>query len=428
MAVLERSAILGIFLAPTPTRELRVGSLLRDAGGGVTFVTDEAYLAIGPKRPMMSVAWLGATEEETIIRLSNPRDKIMRGGRLPPFFENLLPEGALRELVDREFGTGAFDNFDVLARLGEDLPGAVVARLEAIGHTENPVDRQTRDALFDRRKIRFSLAGVQLKFSVSSNQDHLTIPAQDELGDIILKTPSSKFALLPEAEFTAMHLARAAGIRTPDVWLVDASAIEGIPEEFLVPGANSLAIRRFDRIGKGGRVQVEDFSQIVGAMGDQKYTMANHETIMNIIGRFSSDRRGELLEGVRRFVCNIMIGNGDAHLKNWSFIYPDDGAISLTPAYDIVPTFLYGDNRMALAFAGSKNYEAITLHRFDRLANLLKVDPKFILKEVRQTIQRILDVWPRVLADMPLPADMKTSVTKRWDDLPLVREISSKTT
>ena len=131
MHVLERPAQLGIFLRPAPERELRVGTLTRAPDGAVDFLVDDVYVAMGANRPILSLSWVGATEEASVARLNQRNDKTMRGSLLPPFFQNLLPEGALRELVERTFGNDQFDQFDVLARLGEDLPGAVVARREA---------------------------------------------------------------------------------------------------------------------------------------------------------------------------------------------------------------------------------------------------------------------------------------------------------
>jgi serine/threonine-protein kinase HipA len=85
----------------------------------------------------------------------------MFGGSLPSFFQNLLPEGALRELVEKEFGAGAFDNFDVLAKLGEDLPGALIARLEAGSPAlAARVDKQPATKPAPSEEIRFSLAGA----------------------------------------------------------------------------------------------------------------------------------------------------------------------------------------------------------------------------------------------------------------------------
>jgi serine/threonine-protein kinase HipA len=369
------------------------------------------------------LAWRGRNEEETHVRLRSTGDKVMQGGSLPPFFQNMLPEGALRGLVEKEFGAGAFDNFDVLARLGEDLPGALIARQEA--GVEQAVARKDKIVEHEAAtSIRFSLAGVQLKFSATKSGS-LTIPAQKGDGHLILKTPSPQHAMLPEAEWTALKLAEAVDVRVAKAQLVSRDEIEGIPEQYLKTNERSLTLERFDRGPESMRTQIEDFAQIIGSMGDQKYTKANETTIMNIVQRFSTDSRGELLESVRRIAVNLLLGNGDAHLKNWSFVYPIGGDVSLTPAYDIVPTFLYGDTKMALEFGGTKDPNLIGLHKFERTAGALKIDPKILTGQVKETVKKALDVWPTIIADAPITKEMGNKLMERLRTLPLVKEVAA---
>lgn len=423
--VTNRSAIAGVTLRPHLGQDLRVGTLARDPSGAVTFAMDEAFIALGPQRPLVSLAWRGRNEEESIARMLAREDKIMRGGLLPPFFANLLPEGALRELVEKQLGTGAFDDFDVLVHLGKDLPGAIVVTLEASASTPpaatSPVE--SGSAALPQGALKFSLAGVQLKFSMRAEGKRLTVPGRDQHGDIIIKVPSARHPLLPEAEFTGLELAKAAGLRVAEAWLAPIADIVGIPAELLRHGSHVLAVRRFDRGPHGQRIAMEDFAQIVGALGDRRYTMANDETCLNMVRRFTGDWAGEVLEGVRRLVVNIMLGNGDAHLKNWSFLYPESQSPSLSPAYDLVPTFLYGDATMALAFGGTRSAERMGLKKFRRAAGLAKVDEELVVREARRTVERILDTWPAALHDLPLPDHMGETLMQRWDGLRLVADV-----
>ncbi len=423
MLIANQAAILGIWLAPQPHAPLRVGSLVRDASGAVTFMVDDAFIGLGQRRPIISLAWKGATEDDSIARLTMRQDKMMRGGLLPPFFQNLLPEGALRDLVEREFGTGAFDDFDVLARLGEDLPGAIIARLEAgqagMAHSAPPRLKQE----IPDGKVKFSLAGIQLKFSVLAEGSGVTAPGRDAHGDVILKAPSSRHAFLPEVEHCGLCLAQAVGVRVAQSWLVDVVDVTGIPPQHLSGGQYALAVRRFDRGPGGERIHMEDFAQIIGAIGDRKYTMANDETNLNMIRRFTGDWSGELLEGVRRMVTNVLLGNGDAHLKNWSFLYAEDQMPRLSPAYDLVPTFLYGDHSMALSFGGSRDATKVTLRKFERVAGLVKVSPDLLVREARRTTEAALDLWPGLLREMPIHAEMQERLIRRLAGLTLVKEI-----
>jgi serine/threonine-protein kinase HipA len=424
MAVLNRPGILGIFLRPSADREVRVGTLVRDATGVVTFEVDGAYLRLGRARPLVSLAWHGATEQESLARLRNRGDKITHGRILPPYFDNLLPEGALLELVEREFGTGSFDNYDVLARLGGDLPGAIVARREA----GEPPPKRSADAAPEEpatadKPISFSLAGVQLKFSMHGDTHRLTAPGEDESGDVILKLPSNKFPHLVENEFTSLQLARLAGANVSEVRLVHMKAIEGVPQKFLEFGEYALCVNRFDRAPDNVRIHTEDFAQIAGAIADDKYFRWNQETLLRSIKRFSSDPIGDALEGLRRLVVDIMLGNCDGHLKNWSFVYPDGRRARLSPAYDIVSTLSYLRDTMALRFNGTKDPKIVDTGRLRRIAPFIEVDLKVLEREMRQTATRALDTWPDAMKDLPAPDNIKDAVLSRFGALALVREV-----
>jgi serine/threonine-protein kinase HipA len=424
MAVLANAAGLGIYLRPTENSSTRIGSLYRDPNGAVTFTVDQKYIALGHGRPILSLAWQEPTEEGTKARLLDNGDKITQGAILPPFFENLLPEGALLDLVRKEFGSGAFDNFDVLRRLGNDLPGAIVA----VPETGEAPPITAAPALQGRHgigaRIHFSLAGIQLKFSMKQNdKGSLTLPVSGSAGDMILKTPTEKHFMVPEAEFTALALARAAGVATVDARLVSASEIEGIDEKYLGKNVNSLVVTRFDRAAGGRRIHIEDFAQVIGAIHDQKYAMANQSTLVKLVGLFSTDKRGEMLQAVRRVVVDIMVGNSDSHLKNWSFILPDGINAELSPAYDIVPLFYYGDDRMALQFGKTTDPAVVNLRRFERLATLVGLDTDLVVREVRQTMQQIFDTWPGLVAELPTPPNFARKLIERWDRLTLTKEI-----
>jgi serine/threonine-protein kinase HipA len=422
MSVLNRAGVLGIFLRPASGQELRVGTLVRDASGAMTFDVDETYIGLGPKRPVVSLAWRGATDELSIARLRSKNDKSTRGPTLPPYFENLLPEGALLDLVEQEFGTGAFDSYDVLRRLGLDLPGAIVARAEA--GEEPPLARAPANTGHSKKPIRFSLAGVQLKFSMKADKRRLTMPGVNEAGDVLLKLPTPSFPALPEAEYTALQLAKLAGVNIVEASLVRSDSIEGIPKAFLEAGSVSLAVKRFDRAPEGIRIHTEDFAQIVGAVGDQKYFRANQDTCLNIVKRFTVDPIGEILEGIRRILVDIMVGNGDGHLKNWSFMYLDGISPQLTPAYDIVPTIAYlPQHKMALRLAGTANPQIVTVARIVRLSKFLNIESQVIEREVRSTIERILDTWPEAVKNLPASKPVKDAIFGQWKNLALVNDV-----
>lgn len=426
----NRARTAGVYLETGGTSPLRVGCLLRDAKGNVRFIVDEAYIDLGPQRPVLSSRWSApGREEDAVSRLRDTSDKLAGNGFLPPWFAGLLPEGVLRHLVEARLGTGRHDDFDVLERLGGDLPGAVVVRPEdapAPAPLCVPVPavsgkasaRAPTDAAIP---IRFSLAGIQLKFSMLAADDKITFPAADQNGDVIVKLPNSHYRAMPETEYSGMKLAAAAGVTVADCRLVRTADIDVLPASWRDVGPYALAVRRFDRQGNR-RLHMEDLAQILGAVGDRKYTMANEETILNVIRRFCTDPTGSVLEAVRRITVNVLLGNVDAHLKNWSLLYRDPVFPSLSPAYDILPVYVYTrDPDMALRFGAIRRADAISLRQFERAASLIRFPPETLVTEVRTTIERAADLWPSLLKELPLPGDFADLLRNRWETLALTR-------
>lgn len=424
-----RAEVLGVYLEPTSSRSVRVGSLLRDKAGSVTFIVDDTYIGLGPDRPILSLAFHAmAGEEDTIARLRSRRDKAGNVHALPPYFANLLPEGALRGVVEAQLPPDDNHDYGMLRRLGGDLPGAVVIREEGETVAKAPPKgrRGSADdkavAEEDPTLVKFSLAGVQMKFSMMRTGERLTLPARGESGHVIVKMPSRDYPDLPEIEFGAMKLAQAAGVETAEVELVPTTRIEGIKYDFLRLGKNVLAVTRFDRDG-ASRVHMEDFAQILGAVGNQKYSKANVETMVRLCSRFTPDPHRAVLEMVRRIVVDIMLGNGDNHLKNTSFLYPDGRTPTLSPAYDIVPTVFFQPlDDLALKFGGKRNFERIALHEFDRMAGYVDVSPKVIAREISRTVERASDTWPALLRELPWPKSLAKTLADRWPKLALFHE------
>lgn len=421
------AAVLGVHLLTPDRQVVRAGALTRDGAGGTAFVVDETYLR-DERRPVLSLSWHAPGDpEKTRARLGDRGDKIGLHGFLPPWFQGLLPEGALRDLVNAEMGPGDHDAFDLILRLGADLPGAVLVIPDNAEAPESagPI-RWARVAGFNapmpQGVVKFSLAGMQLKFMANAEGDRLTAPARAGDGRLILKLATQAHPELPEAEYSAMQLAALLGVQTAACRLAPTKDIEGVPQEFLT-GANALVVERFDRTPNGGRLHIEDAGQILQAWGERKYTRGNTETVLHMISRFSSDWRGDVMQGFRRVVADVLLGNGDSHLKNWSFIFPEPETVRLSPAYDIVPTvFFTANDELALRFAGAQSFEAVNLHRFRRTAEYLGLEPDHVVREVARCVSLARDGWPKAVADLPLTAERRALLLKRLDDLPLARE------
>ena len=167
---------------------------------------------------------------------------------------------------------------------------------------------------------------------------------------------------VPANEYTMMRLAAAAGIQTPEVKLVTLEDVYlGGLAGLWIPQWETwaYAIKRYDRTAEG-RVHVEDFAQVFNVHADQEYKATNYDTIGRLIFDLLPNRFEQIAEFVRRLVVNILIGNGDAHLTNWSVIYRDKVTPQLAPAYDLVSTIQYVRNAsLALNLGGEKRFDSI---------------------------------------------------------------------
>ncbi len=127
------------------------------------------------------------------------------------------------------------------------------------------------------------------------------------------------------------------------------------------------------------------------------------------------NRFEQLAEFIRRLVVNILIGNGDAHLKNWSVIYQDKVTPQLSPAYDLVSTIHYVPNdNLALNLGGEKRFESINESHFDRLARRMEAPPKFVLDIVKETVTTARKEWPGIIREVGLPEDMRDRLYRYW--------------
>ena len=320
---------------------------------------------------------------------------------LPHWFGHLLPEGMLRQVVAHELSVHESRDFQLLRALGsDDLPGALRAvpidgaGLDVPHRPDNQVEGEESDHPDD---FKFSLAGVQLKFSVLASGRSVTMPIRGQAGNAILKVPDPRpgFRGVPEAEFAAMRLAGLAGLDVADTELIDVRQVIKHNDWISPNSSTGLLVDRFDRAGTSQRVHAEQLAQVMwipAKRQDAKYSYANFETIASMVGGICG------VEYVRsvidRLVFNVLIGNGDAHLKNWSLLYADGRTPTLSPAYDIVPTVLYvGEDNLGLNLDGSKAFEDVTSRSFDRLGAVTGLGVWEARAQATDAVARVMTVW-----------------------------------
>ena len=391
-----------------------IATLTHVGGERTLFAFNEAYIH-DPSRPTLSLSFKDAFGQ-LLTDFSPTRMK------LPPFFSNLLPEGHLRQYLAGTAHVHPEREFFLLWALGQDLPGAITVTNEDHQAWSNNAHANSADEAAPtaiEHALRFSLAGVQLKFSaVRSALGGLTIPTRGIGGHWIVKLPSRDFRQVPENEFSMMSLAKMVGIDVPAIDLVDVSSIGNLPKGINHLGDKVFIIERFDRTDDGQSVHIEDFAQVFGVYPHAKYEKASYRSLARVIAAESGD--ADIAEFIRRATFNVLIGNGDMHLKNWSLIYRDRQHAELSPAYDFVSTITYLPNdQSALSFSRSKAFSDYTLDELEHLAAKAALPRQLVLDTARETVTLFMRRWASEKHHLPMSKDVQSAIDKHLQTLPI---------
>ena len=393
-----------------------IGTLTRVGGDRILFAFNDAYIS-DRNRPVLGLGFKDQFGE--LITGFRPTQT-----RVSPFFANLLPEGSMRTYLAERAGVNPAREFFLLWVLGRDLPGAITIR-PADGEAWPDATAETGDESEEGRRenaLRFSLAGVQLKFSaVNEARGGLTVPAKGVGGSWIVKLPSREFEGVPENEFSMMTLAGLIGIDVPTVRLVDIDEIGNLPDGIGTLTGQALAIERFDRLPGGEAVHIEDFAQVFGVYPERKYEKASARSIAAVIG--VEGREADIVEFVRRLTFNTLIGNADMHLKNWSLIYSDRRHAALAPAYDFVSTIPYiPDRSAALNVSRTKRFDEFSEDELSHMAAKARLPEKLVLDTARETVERFFAVWRKEKGGLPLTSKIVDAIEGQLKIVPIANQ------
>ena len=386
----------------------RIGILVHYSGGQNTLTFDPDYRRLPTsERPVFTLTQL--------LKQDYLASKQSHAQRLPPVLSNLLPEGALREWLSTTLKTHVDNEFPLLAWTGNNLPGALEANPLVAGEIPDW-------ALTDKKQIepiqidvkvtdsKFSLAGVQMKFSSIRQDGRFNVSTQIGADSWIIKTPSTVHRNVPENEYTAMKLAESIGIDIPEIQLIPLEQLDNLPDIVLPNEKVAYGIRRFDRGDQyQARIHAEDFAQIFEFYAHKKYNHANYEQIGRVIYQFSENGLADLQQMAKRLLANVLLANGDAHLKNWSMIYPDRIQPRLSPAYDIVTTLPYvkGETGVALNMGKEKVWNNITMATFEYWATRIGAPWPAIKIHLEDAMTAAREQWPQLLQTLPMSANHK---------------------
>lgn len=267
-------------------------------------------------------------------------------GSVPAFFAGLLPEGRRLAALRRAVKTSADDELSLLLAVGANTIGDV----QVVAEGSDPVDPAPQVVLTSAHYPgryadlfaptapvdRVALPGVQEKLSAGM----LKLPARLDARQAILKVtpPDYPGAVTNEAFF----LGSARGLRLPVV------SFEIIPDHVGEPG---LLVGRFDRPTSGGRLAVEDATQLLGVHPGDKYRVSA-ENMAAVIADACSARAVALRSVLLQLTWAWLTGNGDLHAKNVSVLQHSSGEWRVAPIYDIPSTLPYGDHSAALSMGG----------------------------------------------------------------------------
>jgi len=401
------------------------------------FVPAEAFRG-DPARPTLSLSLtVPGNEALTAAILANPFHPALfsTGGELPPYFAGLLPESELRKRLEAtRHHPEDRDDFGVLAAAGDDLPGALVVRpaeidalppyARAVGVTGG-ADNLEIAVVEGPTEGAASVSGVQNKLALSTAQagKRYTMPTHGRLSDLIAKLPARNDDTQVFNEYVSMQLAQAAGVAVAPCRPLPLSAIavEGLADA-LGPDLHFLGVDRFDR-EPGGRVHAEDGCQLLTRMPARKYAGTDaYVLLVRLLDRLSV--RG--IEDVRQFfirqAVNTLLGNSDAHLKNFSFLYRNGLAPELSPAYDIVSVAaLPGFAAFGQNVAIDRQQRAQTLETYREFARSARIAERIVTAAVKDAVALAQERWPGLLDTLPAPPAMRQTVLERLASLPLAQ-------
>lgn len=338
-----------------------------------------------------------ARAQASISLLMPVRVDEYRHRELHPIFQMNLPEGyVLEQLRNRLAKMVRVDPMLLLALSGSSSPIGRVAvssdevdallrrqqfpgeRLEEILAWDGTEDIFA--SLVDRYILRAGISGVQPKVLVPEQSDAASQRFTSKTSELIIKSGRDEFPGLAINEFLCMSVAREAGITVPEFYLSDNTRL--------------FVMRRFDRDEQLEPIGFEDMAALMGLAAEQKYSKS-YSAIAKAIRLFCSPDQvqGSLAQLFAMVSLSCIVGNGDAHLKNFGLLYsePTQRDARLAPAYDIVNTTAYiPEDVLALDLVGNKSLFASRqgLLEFASVCDVAR--PEEVIRGQLEALERVL--------------------------------------
>lgn len=355
------------------------------------------------------------------ISLSLPvRERAYDHDRCAPFFEGLLPEGDFLKAISRTLHVSARNPFQLLAEIGGECAGAI-----SVGPVDGPVpgrsddpprwltekqlgqllgdlpDRPLLAAIDEEDGFRISLAGAQDKVGVLCDGEQIGLSRGSPPSTCIVKAPIRGVEDPVVNEAFCMTLAAHASL---DVAKAEPRSADN--QEYLL-------VHRYDRdesAAPDGRLHQEDFCQALGLVPAVKYENEGGPNVADcaaLIRRHSAAPARDIIAFLDALVFNFLIGNNDAHSKNYALLLDGPSAIRLAPLYDLLSiAVIEGASRnLAMKYGGEKRPEYLRRRHLRRLGGELEVKPTLVERRALAMIERALAASED--ARRSLPADLQ---------------------
>ncbi len=316
--------------------------------------TDEARAAHPPGTPLLSLALPVSAQSYGTLATRT-------------FLDGLLPEGEPRRAVAERLRLRADDTIGLIAALGRDCAGAVVIQPSAAppptqSGSHEPLDEAALARLLAglrsaplgaEGRVRVSLGGAQEKLVLARSQDgRWARPLDGAPSTHILKPEIRGLPGTVANEAFALRLALHLGVPAAPVQVIE---VEGRPV---------LVVTRYDRrvdeSGTVSRLHQEDVAQALGVPPERKYEADGGPRLRDVASLLAALEPADLVTLVRYLVVNVLVGNGDAHAKNYSLVHEPGGAVRLAPLYDVLSTLALDDRHLAMRVDGVERTDRVT--------------------------------------------------------------------
>ncbi|HEX3735440.1 MAG TPA: type II toxin-antitoxin system HipA family toxin [Solirubrobacterales bacterium] len=382
----------------------RAGSLERLPGAELRFTYDAAWLA----------------SADAPVSLSLPlREEAFEDRECRPFFAGLLPEGEFLKSVARAFHISAENAFTVLEEIGGECAGAislVAPNSEPPFAVAAPPEWLSGDRLEhllaklpsrplmigpdDDEGVRLSLAGTRDKLPLLLDGDRIGVTRGRPPSTHIVKTPIPTVAGMVANEAYCMALAGEVGLEVAAATPIRAGERE------------ALLVERYDRIRHGHevrRIHQEDFCQAFGKPPGEKYESEGGPGMAAcaaLIRTHAAAPGPSLLRFLDAALFNVLIGNADAHSKNYSLLLDGPGAPRLAPLYDLLSTRVYDrrfGRKMVMKYGGEYRPDRIRGRHLDRIGVDLGIAGRRVRKHATDISERAVSAAERARLRLPAP-------------------------